>query len=174
LVTRREIEFFSENGGRKMKKLIQNFSIERPDLSYGIIVLIRMRAGSYWTGERLSIIKKINEEYLNVCPFCRMEKTENIFHYIAECNAWKSQRRKFFDSFVEINQRNVKIVSVPTLKLLSSLVGDEKDKWYDLIPQRTNHFPNNQEIDNILESLLNFLVHTSMERFNRLFPPFPL
>jgi hypothetical protein len=172
--TEREIEFFGEDGGSIMKPTIQKFSIERPELNYGITILERMRAGSYWTGKKLAIIGKINQEFLNKCPFCRAQKPENLHHYIAECSSWKNQRRDAFGNFANIDQNGeVKIASLAHLKLLSQLVGDEKRRWYGLPQNGVNQTPSVPIIvlDNFIESLLKFFLYTSMERFNRLFPP---
>jgi hypothetical protein len=133
LVTPREKWFFSEEGGYKMKSIIQVMGLERPDLSYGITILMRMRTGSYWTAPRLAHMGMIDEDYKEICPFCLDNVKETISHYIAECRAWNWERKTIFDHWTDFSiDREVIIINEMLTRPLSKFVGDEFDKWLHL------------------------------------------
>ena len=88
--------YYSTNlGPRVVRNLIFKMGSERIEISYGWMVLERLRMGRYWTAPRLASAGLIDQKYRTQCPCCLENTKEDELHYLLECKTWNKERRLF-------------------------------------------------------------------------------
>ena len=98
-----EIEWHSYKATRGWNKVKHLF----PELNHGIICLIKMRTGFFWS-LRKHIARGLmvpNNEWKRKCPFCKRysfdHQSESRAHLLLECRAWAQQRTRYLGAMVQ-------------------------------------------------------------------------
>jgi hypothetical protein len=176
-----EVRYLSPGfGAIHTNKLLMEISSEWTELQYGITILMRIRAGRYWTASSLAKIGLINERFKKKCPFCNRNDTpETVHHYVNICEFWDDDREKTLNDIKVYNAgappsgtggRNgipIKFISsimgldpLPVLNKSVQDMGNWAQSWF-----RTS------DKDWVLDStlkLVRFLQSTSPKRFKKL------
>lgn len=97
--------YYSTNlGPRVVRNLIFKMGSERIEISYGWMVLERLRMGRYWTAPRLASAGLIDQKYRTQCPCCLENTKEDELHYLLECKTWNKERTFFLGDIEAYNE----------------------------------------------------------------------
>ena len=66
----------------------------------GVVLLLKMRTGTFWGAKRLSESTIGPKEWLHNCPFCNQDSPETILHLITRCEAWETLRTKWLSTLI--------------------------------------------------------------------------
>ena len=93
-----EMRYVSKAGAKITRRFLRLLEMERTDLSYGWVVLERVRLGRYWTADKLVSARLIGAEFKTRCPFCKADHSETAAHMIINCSAWQIERADTLDT----------------------------------------------------------------------------
>lgn len=173
-----ETRYDSGFGATHSRLLLMKFGTERTDICYGITVLYRIRAGQYWTAQRLAKVRLIHADFEKHCPFCpvlRVAPPDTVAHWILDCPAWKEDREETLDTISAyggvgnrgLNETTRKFVCSITAQDPNSMIGiplDQLGTWM-MSWMATSDREWNEEA---LEMVVRFVGRTAPSRFNRL------
>jgi len=102
-----ETRYASKAGAKVTRRFLRQLEMERTDISYGWVVLERVRLGRYWTADKLVSARLIGSEYKSKCPFCKIDQPETAAHMILDCSAWKLERACTLDEILSKHNNNL-------------------------------------------------------------------